>query len=850
MKVSLTQVKQFIDFDLPPVDELVSRINQQLGGVEEVIDLGAKYKDARIVRVVECEKHPNADRLNVTKIDDGGVTENIERDENGYIQVVCGAPNVHADMFAVWLAPHSIVPSTFDDAEPFTLGSRELRGVMSHGMLAAGDELGINSDHDGIIQIDASEWRPYGTKIEPGASFAKAYGLDDYVIDIENKMFTHRPDLFGQLGVAREIAGILGRKFTSPKWYLDKPKFETGAGLELETFNDAGENVQHVMFAAMKNAEIKPSPLWLQTALVAMGGKPINNVVDITNYVMLLTAQPTHAYDYDKLRGHKIGARMARDGEKIKLLNGKTYELTSDDIVIADSEGPIGLGGIMGGGDSEVDENTNNIVLEVATFDMYAVRKSAMRHGVFTDALTRFNKGQSPLQNDHIMNILLMSMKDVSSAEQASEVFDQKIFIDQFDDDHFNGKYEPASIEIDSNFINARLGLKLSDKEICELLENVEIHSHSTEESSSYLCTQNPFWRTDIELPEDVVEEVGRLYGFDKLPRELPRRSIAPAAKNKTREVADTVRRSMKRIGANEVLTYSFVHENTLKQSEQNADEAFRLSNALSPNLQYYRLSVLPSILDKAYGNIRAGHDEFVLYEIGKAHHNQMFDDDGLPKEFRRIAGVYVNKAPAAQSPYFQVTEYVRTLIADFNVSDNLQFEKLSDFDAHGHKSFDQLVKPFDAERSSMVMLGDAPLGAVGEFKPNVLRGFKLPENSAGFELFPSALENIGANRSYRPLSRFPSVMQDISLRGSSNVSYGDIWRVAQSALDEQGNQLALTIDVSPLAIYVGDDTSTKTTTFRLKFTSHEHTLTDDMVKPFVDAVAEKAQQELSLDLV
>jgi phenylalanyl-tRNA synthetase beta chain len=206
MKVSLNTIKQFINFELPPVDELVARINSQLGGVEEVIYIEEKYKDAKIAKVVECERHPNADRLSVCKIDVG---------TGELVQVVCGAPNVRNGMWAVWLPPESIVPSTFDDAEPFKLSVRELRGVMSNGMLAAGDELAISSDHDGIIEITEADILQ-GYSLQTGASFSETFGLDDVIIDIENKMFTHRPDLFGQLGVAREIAGILGHKFESP----------------------------------------------------------------------------------------------------------------------------------------------------------------------------------------------------------------------------------------------------------------------------------------------------------------------------------------------------------------------------------------------------------------------------------------------------------------------------------------------------------------------------------------------------------------------------------------------------------------------------------------------------------
>ena len=421
MKVSLNIIKQLINFELPPVDELVARVNQQLGGVEEVIDLKAKYGGARIVRVVECAKHPDADRLSVTKIDDGGVVADVPRDDNGLVQVVCGAPNVHANMWAIWLPPKSMVPASFDDDEPFVLDARPLRGVLSQGMLAAADELAIGTDHEGIVEIYEHDV-PAGVELTAGARFAEMFGLDDYVLDIENKMFTHRPDCFGQLGVAREIAGIFHQQFTSPEWYKSEQKFAEAEGLELTVTNDASELVPRFMAVAIRNVTVQPSPLWLQCQLVAMGGKPINNIVDATNYIMLMTAQPTHAYDYDKLRGSTLGARMARDGEKVSLLNGKEYELTTDDIVIADGEGVIGLAGIMGGTDTEVSNDTKNIVLECANFDMYALRRTAMRHGIFTDALTRFNKGQSPLQNAAVLKQLMSMVGGV----QASEVFDKR----------------------------------------------------------------------------------------------------------------------------------------------------------------------------------------------------------------------------------------------------------------------------------------------------------------------------------------------------------------------------------------------------------------------------------------
>lgn len=844
MKVSLNTVKQLIDFELPPTDELVARVNAQLGKAEKVINLADKYKDALIVRVVECKKHENADKLSVTKIDDGGVVNDVPRDENGLVQVVCGAPNVHADMWAVWLPPGATVPASYDDAEPFVLSARELRGVLSQGMLAAADELAIGTAHDGIIEINADEWRPYTTEIKPGAKFAAAYGLDDTILDIENKMFTHRPDCFGQLGVAREIAGILGHKFTSPDWYLTMPQFEDGEGLNLEVFNDTPEKVPRAMFVAMKNVEIKPSPLWLQCALVAMGSKPINNIVDVTNYVMLLTAQPTHAYDYDKLRGQKIGARMARDGEVITLLNGKTYELTPDDIVIADGEGAIGLAGIMGGGNSEVSVETKNIVLEVATFDMYTLRKSSMRHGVFTDALARFNKGQSPLQNDRIINLLMMRIKDVSLAEQASGVFDRPIA----------SRETQQPVLVTPSFIMERLGRRLDNEYIRALLESVEfiIDEHEFNKTESYesdldgiverkeskvkekaMYVQTPFWRTDIELPEDIIEEVGRLYGFDKLPRELPLRSMQPAAKNELRDVKQKLRQSLEKFGANEVLTYSFVHENVMKRAEQDVSQAFQLSNALSPDLQYYRLSVLPSLLDKVHMNIKAGHDEFVLYEIGKAHNKKYHadDDEGLPAEMEMLDAVYASKKAGEGAPFYYMRRLVQALALDYGFT--LRFKPVTE-------SLDYpLTAPFDLSRSALLETYDGTfIGMIGELKQSVLKNFKLPGYTAAMSLdiegLVSAINTF--RQRYTPLSKYPSITQDVSLMVPDNVPYETVSMRVIGCLNEQSEKLD--IKVSPVSIYRSKEaTGEKTITVRIRFTSHGRTLSDDDVAPIMTTV-------------
>ena len=833
MKVSLNLIKQLINFELPPVDELVARVNQQLGGVEEVIDLNAKYGGARIVRVVECAEHPNADRLSVTKIDDGGAVADVPRDENGLVQVVCGAPNVHADMWAIWLPPKSTVPASFDDDEPFVLDARPLRGVLSQGMLAAADELDIGTDHEGIVEIKEHDV-PAGVELAAGASFAEMFGLDDYILDIENKMFTHRPDCFGQLGVAREIAGIFHQQFTSPDWYKSVQQFTGAEGLDLTVINDAPELVPRFMAVAIRDITVQPSPLWLQCQLVAMGGKPINNIVDATNYMMLMTAQPTHAYDYDKLRRSTLEARLARDGEKVSLLNGKGYELTMDDIVIADGEGVIGLAGIMGGTDTEVSDGTKNIVLECANFDMYALRRTAMRHGIFTDALTRFNKGQSPLQNAAVLKQLMNMVGGV----QASQVFDLKQF-----DDYFDGKYTPANIDINSKFINERLGLDLSGDDICDLLDNVEIKSHGPEEELDYICIQSPFWRTDLELPEDIVEEVGRLYGFDKLPRRLPRRSIKSTPKNSRRELKNAVRQSLSRAGANEVLTYSFVHERILKNAEQDITQAYKLSNALSPDLQYYRLTVLPSLLDKVHANIKAGHDEFALFEMGKGHVKMHgLGEDGLPEASQFTDIIYAAKKPGAGAPFYKMRRLVEQLAHDLGTK--LVFKPIEQ-----ELNF-PVTAPFDQSRSALVETTDGTfIGIVGELKQSVVKNFKLPAYVAAASLDTAGLEAVYAKRGshYQPLSRYPSTSRDISLKLPTDVNYA---AVAQS-IDRILKAVDIDVAFHAVSIYQpSDDVTTKTLTFRLVFTSHQRTLVDSDITPIIESIQQTMQQAYGAELV
>lgn len=724
MKVSLNTIKHINQShgcsDDPysyGVEDIIRRIGHQLGAVEDVVRTGSKYEGIVVAKVLSCQKHPDADKLNVCMIDDGGVTEHVERGSGGMVQVVCGAPNVAAGQLVAWLPPGVTVPSTLE-TEPFTLERREIRGKMSNGMLGSPKELDIADDHQGILVIDPKD---VGDELAvPGTAFGKLYGVDDVIIDCENKMFTHRPDCFGMLGVAREIAGIFDQPYHSPDWYREPLEQTADDDLPFEVAVTIPELVPRFMATAMSNVVVGPSPLWMQSFLRRVGVKSINNIVDLTNYFMLVTGQPMHAFDYDKVAavsggaGAYLQARMAEEGEQITLLGGKTVQLSSSDMVIATDNTAIALAGIMGGAATEVDESTRNIIIECANFDMYAIRRTSMRHGIFTDAVTRFNKGQSPLQNDRVLAKIIDEIQRTTDGRVASPLFDVTSF--NIADDNLN--HVTTSVA----FINDRLGSSLEAKDIQRMLQNVEFQVEADEEE---LRITAPFWRMDISIAEDVVEEIGRLNGYDQLPVILPRRNAKPAPKNALRELKQSLRSELERLGANEILSYSFVHGDVLKSAGVDADKwAYHLRNAISPDLQYYRTSLTPSLLSKVYPNIKAqagsNDNQFALFELGKAHIKDQVDEKALPIEFERLAFVFAADIKTATnfagSPYYQAKVYLDRLTYG-----QLKYEAVDDF------SF-PITSAFMPGRSAVVLLNDEAIGVIGEYSMRTKKGLRLPD--------------------------------------------------------------------------------------------------------------------------
>jgi phenylalanyl-tRNA synthetase beta chain len=847
MKVSLNSIREFnkrydttSDVAVIGAGSLIEKIGTQLGGVDEISDPGLRYKGIVIVKVVKCAKHPDAEKLSLCKIDDNNVVQGVERDEQGHVQVVCGAPNVREGLFVAWLPPGSTVPeSALND--PFVLETREIRGKKSNGMLASPKELSLGDSHEGILEIDGEP--------ETGSDFAESFGLkDDMLLDIENKMFTHRPDCFGLMGISRELAGIQGLNFKSPDWYKVNPELSaaTPETLPLSVINELPELVPRFCAITMSGAMVGPSPVWLQVELAKVGQKPINNIVDYTNFYMLETGQPLHAYDYDKVKAlcHDetvITIRNPQPGEKIVLLNGKEIIPRPEAIMIATGQHLIGVGGVMGGSETEVDSNTKNIIIEAATFDMYSVRRTSMAHGLFTDAVTRFTKGQSPLQNLAVL---------VKTADDISRDAGGKVASPLIDDNHLDSAILDRSslypaVKLTPGFVNDRLGSGLSPEDMKALLTNVEFE---VEIDNTGLSVKAPFWRTDIELPEDIVEEIGRLYGYNNLPLVLPKRNLSPVKKNGLLTLKDRIRSILASGGANELLTYSFVNGGLLTKVAQDSAQTFQISNALSPDLQYYRLSLTPSLLDKVHPNIKQGYSEFALFELGKTHVYR-HEDNGVPLELERLALVFSANTKAAKSysgpPYYMARKYLVHLTRGLNIAGPLTFKPLNP-DEYNETSKSSIAY-YQTGRAAAILLGGVVAGEIGEYKSTVRRSLKLPDYSAGFELDLNVLKSqAGQRNNYAALPNFPSVNHDITLQVPSPLSFQEVYDFIRNELHELKPDHSYFL-IRPSAIYQSESGSgTKNITFHLEIANYERTLTDKEVNIMLGSLAEISKQKIN----
>ncbi|USN97385.1 MAG: phenylalanine--tRNA ligase subunit beta [Candidatus Nomurabacteria bacterium] len=807
--------------------DLAEKLNSQIGAFDEIINWGARYEGIYLAKIVKLEKHPDADKLNICKIDDGGAAKKVERDKDGLIQVVCGAPNAKEGIMVAWISPGSTVPSTYDDKETFVLSKIKLRGVESNGMLASEKELAISEDHSGILELTEKDLNK--KLLKPGTLFKNLFGLDDIIVDFENKMFTHRPDCFGHIGIAREIAGIQSINFESPDWYKNiDPIFPKATSkLKLEVENSIEDVVPKYSAVCIEDIKVEPSPIWLKATLYKLGIRPINNIVDITNYLMILTGQPLHAFDYDKIKsglGTKINIRKAKNSEKLTILGGKEITLDKSDIVITDGKNPIALGGVMGGANSEVDNNTKNIVIESANFNMYAIRRTSMRHGLFTDAVTRFTKSQPEAQTKIVLAKAIDMVKEFLPNSKSSEVIISN-----------KKEFEYEHLNLPRQKVNTILGLDLSREQISDILNLVEIYSH---EMLDEVCVTPPFWRTDLELEEDIIEEIGRLYGFNKIDAKLPIRRVAPVLKDPIIELKKAIRAHLSKLGANEVLTYNFVSEKLLKRAGQDPEMAYKIRNALSPELQCYRLSLVPNLLDKIHSNLKSGQDQFALFELGKSHIKNLLEKDTkLPLEFQRLGFVYANKDKSNGATYYIAKKYLENLLSYLNIE-----HRFITLEKEAFESLAPISSPFQSERSAglEVKVGSKfeLRGIVGEFNEDITKNFKLPESSAGFELdLVTISENFSLDPNYNPLIKFPSILQDITIKVPSKALFAEVESELRLKFKKHLGNSRINFTLRPISIFKKEDSNNKSIAFSIEFNHPEKTLNTPEVSKIVEKV-------------
>lgn len=709
MRISLNWLKKYVDINIPD-DELIRLIAARLVEVEGVIDETKKYDKIFVARVEKAEKIPDT-HLTLCQI-------NVGITEESLVQVVCGAPNVREGMLAAWIAPGAIVPASVKEDAPFVIGKRKmLKKYDSCGMLAGADELDFGDDHSGIVEIDPSE-------AQPGQPLAEVFDLKDKILEIENKSLTHRPDCFGIIGFAREVAGILGQKFEDPDFLFTEDAFpegffeKTATGLSSK---DYGFNIEvrdtsicpRYSAAVLKISEATRKEKFLspmQILLAKSGMSSVSKIVDVTNYVMLLTGQPLHAFDYDKFvkvgrqKSPTVVVRLARDDEKITLLDGEEVSLTSNDIVIASSDVPVALAGAMGGENTKIDESTKNILLESASFSLYNLRKTQMGHGIFSEAITRFTKG---VPCGGTFNALAEAAKEIGG-KVVSAV------------DYYPTPQSQDVVKITTDEINGLLGTNYSDQEIETTLTNV---GFEVKETKAGLSVTPKYWRTDIHIKEDIIEEIGRLTGYDNIRPTLPLHATSNA--NPMFELKKRIRDLMDKLGANEVLTYSFVSGKLLENAGLDAANSYRIVNSISPELQYVRQSIVPSLLSKAYLNEKLPVDRFAIYEQNKVYRKEWgLNSEEVPVE-KTSLGFVIAERKNHNTAYYAAKKYLSEILKQLNIE--ADYLPLSSQGAE--------ALPYDTNRSAEVMVDGKSLGVVGEFKNSVRNNFKLAPYLAGFEI-------------------------------------------------------------------------------------------------------------------
>lgn len=847
MLVSKSWIEQFTDIpkDITP-EQMGEDLTLHVVEVEDVID-EAKFLDKIFVgRVASVQKHPNADKLNICTVEFG---------EAHPAQVVCGGSNVTEGMLCAFGSLGAKV-RWHGEGDPIELKKAKIRDTDSYGMICASDEIGLGemfpkSDEKEILDLTSHfrhPERPEGVEGSPskagdlftsdslqsssgrddvvGKPLAEALGLEDVVFDIDNKSMTHRPDLWGQYGMAREVAAMYGQ---SLKGY--EPRKLKGLGArnwKLDIDVQDAEACPRYMGLVVDGIEVGESPDWLKKRLMAVGVEPINNVVDVTNYVMLELGQPMHAFDAGQIANGKeqiaITIRKANAEEQFISLDEKEYLLTTEDLVIATDDRVIALAGVKGSSNSGVTDETTTIVLESANFDAVPVRRTSMRHGLRTDASSRFEKALDPHTAEPAMRRAFELIQEVCpSAKQSSTLCDQANF-----------SLDQGPIALDTDYVRRKMGVDFDTKEMIRILESL---GFGVKSKKQMLHVTVPTWRAtkDIAIKEDLVEEIARMYGYDNIESVLPAFPITPPVRNPLRELETQLRQLFAyEAGYSEVSNYSFVSPDLIQKTGEQVSDYVELNNPVAKDRPYLRRYLITNMLQNVEQNLHR-FETVKLFEIGKVFKkDETGEDDGiggtLPKQDTLFAAAYAAKGD--DNPFFELSTRLAEVMDHLGVA--VAFKKSDITHAFVHPG-----------RVADICVGDTNVGHITEVHPMVQDVVGVDARTAMCEINLTVLLPLITEKSnYTALSQYPVVERDIAFLVDTSIEHDAI-----AAFLIESDVLTVNVELFDVFQGKGVPDGKKSMAYRITYRSDDKTLEGGEVDAVHGKIVEALEKKFFVEL-
>lgn len=803
MLVSFNWLKNYVDLgDITP-EELAEKITKSGIEVEGVEYFAEESTNVVVGYVASCEKHPNADKLNLCQVDVGDET----------LQIVCGAPNVAQGQKVAVAKPGAKLPGGFK------IKKVKLRGVESNGMICSLQELGVDEKYiptdiaDGIFVFPG--------EAEVGESVVSLLNLNDAILELD--VLANRADALSLLGVAYEVAAILNKEVNLPEeeYSTAEGNAEDYIGIEV----DAPELNPYYGAFIIQDVEIKDSPLWMKNYLMAAGVRPINNVVDITNYVLMEYGQPLHAFDYDRFSSEKIVVRRANQGETIVTLDNQERTLTTEQLLITNGKVPTALAGVMGGANTEVTPETKNILLEAAYFDGGTVRKTVKATGLRSESSTRFEKGVDPNRVKKAGMRASYLLQKYANGKVLSGVVE----FDKLD-------RSEKMVVIETSAINSRLGTEITSEEIVEILNRLQF---SFNQDGETFTIQVPTRRGDITIFEDMLEEVARIYGYDNLPYTLPEGSNQAGRLTEKQLLKRKVKQYMQSAGLSEIITYSLTNEKNIGRLvspeilEQNPTP-INLTMPMSEDHKYLRLSILPEMLGTLTYNLARNQSNLAYFEVGSVFISNEEKISKQPKEMLRIAGAITGK-------WLDQSWQQEEKEVDFFVVKGIM-EGLSDY-LEIPMSFQQgKVENMHPGRTAIVKIQDKTIGFVGQLHPALQKELDLKDTYV-FDLnLEGILQAYDSEPSFEEISKYPSVARDVAFILDNDVLAGDV----KNVIEEIGAPLVK--QVSIFDVYEGENVpdGKKSVAYSLLYQDPNKTLLDDEVEASFEKVVEAVNSKFN----